>query len=209
MKWSRRRAALSVSLFGRSFDSSHVEEEHNEVTGVHEQITLVTRQLDTPCYWALSASGRQLLQSSQLRGRCLAARESCYQRRTQRFVRKETELDSCIPPDLCADIRLYMTQHFGDYTVVELMYVAIDRYCSNVIAHARGATWAYLKCDACFDVPCFRALTNGLISNAPTLWHKPKFSGILYIVNLYGKNTWALTFENSGQYLVPPAVRLA
>ena len=50
--------------------------------------------------------------------------------------------DSRIPADLSADIRRYMTQRFGDHTIdldtLELIYVAIDRYCSDVIGGPRS-----------------------------------------------------------------------
>ena len=59
-----------------------------------------------------------------------------------------------------------MTQRVGEHTIdrdtIELIYVAIDRYCSDVIAEARGPTGVYLVGDARFGVPYFRALANGL-----------------------------------------------
>jgi hypothetical protein len=87
--------------------------------------------------------------------------------------------DSRIPADLSADIRRYMTQRFGDHTIdldtLELIYVPIDRYCSDVIAEARGPTGVYLVGDA----SVYPTLTNGL-KCASTLAQATILESLLY-----------------------------
>lgn len=62
--------------------------------------------------------------------------------------------DDRIPTHLTADIQRYMAVKFGDTAVdkssLELIYVAIDRYCSDSIAETRGSTGIYLVGDSCF-----------------------------------------------------------
>lgn len=74
--------------------------------------------------------------------------------------------DDRVPTELSSDVRRYLTQRFGagavDLEALQLIYVAIDRYCSDGIAQTHSSTGVFLVGDACFGVPYFRALTNGL-----------------------------------------------
>ena len=75
--------------------------------------------------------------------------------------------DARVPPSLAADVMRFLSERFGNGTVdpasLELIYVAIDRYCARhtAIEAAPGRAAAYLAGDACFCVPYFRSLTNG------------------------------------------------
>eukprot|EP00286_Rhodomonas_abbreviata_P028265 CAMPEP_0181315332 /NCGR_PEP_ID=MMETSP1101-20121128/15318_1 /TAXON_ID=46948 /ORGANISM="Rhodomonas abbreviata, Strain Caron Lab Isolate" /LENGTH=489 /DNA_ID=CAMNT_0023422531 /DNA_START=45 /DNA_END=1511 /DNA_ORIENTATION=- len=89
--------------------------------------------------------------------------------------------DERVPEKLSSDIRRYLTERFGagavDFEELKLSYIAIDRYCSNVIAQTRSNAGIYLVGDACFGVPYFRALTNGL-KCASTLAHYLSMPGV-------------------------------
>ena len=75
--------------------------------------------------------------------------------------------DARVSPSLAADVMRFLSERFGDGTVdaasLELIYVAIDRYCARhtAIEAAPGRAAAYLVGDACFGVPYFRSLSNG------------------------------------------------
>jgi 2-polyprenyl-6-methoxyphenol hydroxylase-like FAD-dependent oxidoreductase len=74
--------------------------------------------------------------------------------------------DPRVPPALAQDVARFLRERFGDGAAdpraAELVYVAIDRYCARAAAADRGRAGVYLVGDACFGVPYFRALSNGL-----------------------------------------------
>lgn len=76
--------------------------------------------------------------------------------------------DDRVPTELSSDVRRYLTQRFGagavDLEALQLIYVAIDRYCSDGIAQTHSSTGVFLVGDACFGVPYFRVSSAILVA---------------------------------------------